>query len=223
MIPKRLIPIFFAGTVFFIFAGLILKALTNNASHDLLANSPRVSDLYSVGESLGWHVQYDNLGRISQTSDPSGNVIHYSYTPSDSLPIESVTETTPDGAQKTWAYDASGHMVSMTDSLGTAKYVYDSDSHVIEVNRDGFPSVHYTYDAGGRMTDMQVGSDYHLTWQYDFLRRVTLFTTPAGSASYQYNSATGETIRNLSNGLLTIWKRQPNGDLDSIIHGKYVD
>jgi RHS repeat-associated protein len=171
--------------------------------------------------SLAWRVAYDDAGRISQRIDPAGRVTRLAYGEPDAAGLSTVVATPPDGeAPVTWQVDRQGRLAAMDDGEGRSRFHYDSGDRLTAVDRSDQPSVRYGYDGDGRVRELAVGEDYRLSWRYDCQGRPLRLSTPAGEVSYEYNDAEREVTRHLPCGLLTIWRRAADGQLESLVHGR---
>jgi RHS repeat-associated protein len=116
---------------------------------------------------------YDLLGRLSTSTDPSGNVMTYTV---DSLD-RTVGVNDPDEGLWTYTYDSNGNLLTVTDALVT-------------------PEVSYAYDALNRLTSKTTSGDGNtFTWTYDQSQagyynvgRLTTKTDPYGSQTFNYDN-----------------------------------
>ena len=103
-----------------------------------------------------WQVTWDELGQISQTTDPEGAVRRYVYDRAGNL----TRYTDPRGKVTTFEVDAAGLLVLATDPLGhTRRFTLDKVGNVRDV-----------LDERGKRTQTA----------YDALNRPTQVTTPVG-------------------------------------------
>lgn len=176
---------------------------------------------YANSQTLAWHVDYDEQGRIACSIDPAGKVTNYSYTSDSDGLVKSITLTPPDGSPVTWQFDNEGQFAEMMDGEGKVVYRYDDSGRLTAVERVGTSPIHYSYDASGRLAELLVGDFYRIAWTYDFLGRIIAIDTPAGKVRYEYQTGQGIVVRSLPNGIKTFWKRQTNGELEEIIHSYF--
>ena len=172
----------------------------------------------ALGDKLSWRVEYDDQGRIARRIDPAGRVIKYTYAPASGGPVQSTTATPYEGSPVTWQFDENGKLSSMKDGEGEVTYQYDNHGRIIVVVRKGEPAVQYSYDTAGRLSELKVGDFYRIDRTYDFLGRIAAIDTPAGRISYEYLAGQGMVVRSLPNGIKTIYKYKPNGELEEITH-----
>ncbi len=177
----------------------------------------------SAGQELAWRVSYDQLGRIAARTDPAGRTTTYSYRPANDSPAKVITIAPPEGQPIIWRFAADGRLAAMTDGEGTIEYHYDAEEgRLASVDRRGGHPIRYSYDEAGRLATLEIGTFYRIAWTYDFLDRLVRLETPAGPVNYDYQSGQGQVVRSLPNGVKTFWKRQPNGQLETITHGVFA-
>ena len=86
-----------------------------------------------------------------------------------------------------YAYDADGRRVSMTDGTGTTTYDYDSLGRKTRTLRDGVVLVIGGYDLAGNRTSMQYPNGHTVTMQYDGNGQMTGVTDWLGNTTtFQY-------------------------------------
>ncbi len=171
---------------------------------------------------LAWAFEYDPGGRITRVTDPAGRDtrIEYAFDPANQR-LRKRVRTTADGGQVTHEFDSEGRLTRMTDSLGSVTYGYDDRGLLQTIQRQGAPAITYTHDAQGRVIRRQVGDFFTLDYTYDFLGRLTALGTPAGKIDYDYATGQGTVIRTLPNGVKTMLRYEPNGELREITHGRF--
>lgn len=170
-------------------------------------------------DPLAWRVEYDGQGRVVTQTDPAGRVTRYTYAALPGGSSCSLTEPASDRPAVTWRFDAKGSLSSLTDGEGSVTYRYDACGRLESVERADAPAIRYGYDSADHMIVMTIGDLYRVAWSYDFLGRLAAMDTPAGRVSYEYVAGSGTVVRSLPNGVKTLWKREPNGVLESITHG----
>ena len=172
----------------------------------------------AAADRLAWKVEYDSQDRATKSIDPAGRVTAYDYSPATNGLPRIITVTPPEGSPMTWRFATDGQLDAMQDGEGEVTYAYDKFGRLIAVERKGTPAIRYGYDSVGRLVDLRVGDFYRVEYIYDFLGRLESMKTPAGEVRYEYRTGAGEVVRTLPNGVKTIWKRQPNGELEEITH-----
>ena len=155
---------------------------------------------------------YDELNRLTQTTDPLSGNVGYGYNALDQLisitdPRSKVTtytynalgdltqQVSPDTGTTTSTYDSGGNLATSTDARNkTASYSYDALNRVTSI---GYPdqTITYTYDTGtnqnGRLTGITDNSG-STSWSYDPQGRVTSRQQSMGitkTTGYAYDNA----------------------------------
>jgi RHS repeat-associated protein len=170
-------------------------AAGNVTSYSYNSTGSQTSATDPLGHTVGY--AYTSSGKVATTTDPSGVVTSYTYDANGNRISESVTRTTPAGAQvqttqfqydaggnligttypdgstTSLAYDANGRITSKTDQLGRATvYTYDDAGRVTQVTYpDGRVSVNI-YDANGQRTQVTDPTGSVTTLSYDALGRL---------------------------------------------------
>jgi YD repeat-containing protein len=89
-------------------------------------------------------------GRLQSVTDAGNNTTSYAYPAPNTTAV-----TAPDGGVTTYTYDASGDLLSQTDSLGQqTTYTYDSQHNLTSVTDPLGHKTTYTYDSQGNRTSM---------------------------------------------------------------------
>ncbi len=120
---------------------------------------------------------YDNVRRMTSTTDVWGQVINYSY-------------------------DANNRRTSMGFGTTTfATYTYDTLNRLTKITDSARQSVTYAYDAAGRLTSSALPNGITTNISYDDLDRLTRLVNLKGKKivadnNYQYNNA-GDIIQNI--------------------------
>jgi RHS repeat-associated protein len=178
----------------------VLTAKDRDASGDGILRAWTVTDGFGrTVESWARHPQgdvkvttiYDELGRVSQSSNPHRNGETPVYTTTTYDMAGRVTAvTTPDNAQVATAY--SGNQVTVTDqALKKRRSESDALGRLINVTEDpgglNFET-YYSYDALGNLRQVTQGSQTR-TFAYDSLSRLTSATNPeSGTVTYAYDA-----------------------------------
>ncbi|HEY1686274.1 MAG TPA: RHS repeat-associated core domain-containing protein [Tepidisphaeraceae bacterium] len=135
---------------------------------------------------------YDSAGRLTEVTYPDGLSLTYTYNSSGQL----ISTTDQSGFVTNYAYTPQGQLDLVTDSTGATEvaYTYDASGHVIRADEGNGTYTLYGYDADARINsvvnygaDGQVQSSY--TYTYDGDGRVSSMTTLAGTATYTYDAA----------------------------------
>jgi len=178
---------------------------------------------------------YDDTGRLLNSTDFNGNSTYYEYDPSGNQ----ITTTFPNGlvtvdtydpnynrllshsdatGVTTYAYDSYGNLLTKTltadgQSL-TWSYTYDALGHVTSATAPRTGKTTYTYDAGGALSSVTNALGH--TWTVtsgDAHGRPLSVTTPAGETlDYAYDGVGRLTAQTL-NGAQTTFSYTPHGKL----------
>lgn len=167
---------------------------------------------------------YDQYGRLSDITDPEGNVISLSYNANNKI----TGYTNQGGNTTSYTYDQDGRIISIQDPLNnTATISYTTNANgyynVVITDATNVPistvevlsnsavvtdannnSVNYIYDDRGYCTNISAPESVSYSFTWDQNKRLTSSTNPRGyTTSYSYNSdgmvtsvnrADGETI-----------------------------
>lgn len=167
---------------------------------------------------LQWQFQYDDENRIAGVVDPAGRKTKIHYELDAKKRIKKVEKIFFDSSKVVFEYDRFGRRVGMNDPAGRVRYTYDDSNRLTGVHRKGSPSVSYTFDTMDRLKSVSAGKEFNTRYSYDYLGRLEKMDTPAGTIFYEYQTGQGAIIRNLPNGIRTIWEFGPGGNLQSITH-----
>ena len=151
-------------------------------------------------------MQYDDLNRITQATDPKSSVATQGFDANSNR----TTQKDPNNNQTTFAFDAANRLTGITTATGStssltythdrltaitngrsqsAAFTYYNDGRV-QTMTDPAGTISYTYDANGNLLTSTEGGKTS-TYQYDLLNRVTSYTDGDGNNilySYDANS-----------------------------------
>jgi RHS repeat-associated protein len=117
---------------------------------------------------------YDELGRMTQLTDPQSQLFEFGYDPEGNL----TTTELPNGVTTMNSYDDAGRMASTASTNGAT---------VLQ-------SFGYAYDAAGNRTSQTDRLDEETTYEYDALSRLTEWDPPNDPAvAYAYDAAGNRT------------------------------
>ena len=172
-------------------------------------------------------MSYDGLGRLISSHRPeqdTGTATHYAYYPDDRLQSEtdargavknlgyngrgSITQVSyikpngnpANGLTVTLGYDSAGNRISMTDSLGSVSYTYDTWSRLLDETRTFNDitarsySLDYTYNLAGQLTSLADPFNGHVFYSYDAAGQLATITgsgrnsVPTYLSSAQYRA-----------------------------------
>jgi len=172
-------------------------------------------------KAMSWRFEYDDNNRITKITNPGNHYKEFQYEFDKEQRLEKVVRNSPDGSRVILKFNKQGLLNHMADDEGEIQYRYDEWRRLSSVQREESPIISYEYDTQDRITSLQVGHYYRVDYKNDFLGRLKSMDTPAGTVKYEYQTGQNEVIRTLPNGVKTFWKRQVNGQLESITHGYF--
>ncbi len=153
-----------------------------------------------------WTSTYDPAGAILETVDANGNgtstagdgTTTNSYDRAGRLTAIDYSDSTPD---VTFAYDAGGNRISMTDGAGTETRDYDDASRLVEVTR-GSETFNYVYDLAGNLVQRTYPDSTVTEYEFDDDGRMATAESGGNTTSYAYDPAghLEETVLPSSNG-----------------------
>jgi len=184
-------------------------------AHGRLLTKTQIATIGTVNYNQTLNYQYDNVGRLSQMTYPSGTQITTSYG-ADGRPVEIRVNGNlllgnivyqPFGAPKSWtwgngqthirSFDQDGQLKTHPIGGDTRTLTYDAASRIINTADTNNPAYNrtYDYDALDRLTSQSDNSGFKL-WGYDANSNRT--TAQFGSTGYPY------TIAATSNRLINV-------------------
>jgi len=103
--------------------------------------------------TVSW--QYDELGRVIAVTQPVGSqskTITYAY---DAVGRR-MRMTDSEGLVTSYSYDAAGRLVQVSNGLiGTTKFFYDADGRLIRQENGNGTYVTFSYDSAGRLVQIE--------------------------------------------------------------------
>jgi len=176
--------------------------VTNGASN----NPSAVGRVLDSGATQRQTFQYNTNGNLTQTTDPVGRQMTYTYAANgiDRL----TTSNTTSGTQllETRTYDSSHLPLTITGANGmTAHYQYNAFGQVTRYTDPLGHATAFTYDGYARLKSVQGPiSSAKTTYAYDNVSRLTSITDPAGSTvRYRYDAADRPTGASYPDGTTT--------------------
>jgi RHS repeat-associated protein len=161
-------------------------------------------------DPLGDRVQrvHDPINGVRQLIDANGAAVTLGYTPIGDL----ATVANARGGQVTFTYDSIGRPATRTDAVNAvvrvtqrdgmgnalattdrkgqaASFTYDPLNRPLTASYADGSTVAWTWDLGGRLTQVQDSISGTISRAYDGLNRLTSETTPQGTLSYTYDAA----------------------------------
>lgn len=171
----------------------------------------------NISDIISWRQRFDDKNRLTELTDPAGRKTRFDYSEAVSGKTV-VTKTNAEGEIVEFEYDDRGLITTMKDALGIVSYQYDALGRLIQIQRSGEPASRYRYDSEGRITSQSIGDFYTVNYTYDFMGRLSSLNTPVGIINYEYQLGQGLVIRELPNGVKTIWEFGVNGQLQTATH-----
>mgnify|MGYP001558450080 CR=1 FL=1 len=211
--------------------GSVTDPLGNTASYTYDSHGQRTSMTDSLGNT--WTYSYDpqGLGRLVDTTDPSGRVVHSEYDAAGRLTRQTQNYDAPksQNQDQVWnivteyAYDARGNQISVTDTFGrVTQYEYDNADRLVKtIDPAGNETVN-AYNTAGQListTDAllhvtQYGYDAagRLVTTTDALENVTTTTYNVDGTVASTTDALGRTTGYTYDSLKRVKSiTQPNG------------
>jgi RHS repeat-associated protein len=168
----------------------ITDAHSNTSAFDYNEYGQLISQTDAEGHSTSY--VYDDLGRLVQSTDASGIVTFNEYNAAGWL-MKTIRNYDAARVQNeenlynittTYTYDASGNMLTMTDTYGAVyQYRYDNNNRVIKMIDAGNGEITYEYDTLGRKTAEIDQLGRRTSYTYDSLDRVVAVTNALGNVS----------------------------------------
>ena len=190
-------------------------------------DNTRLADSVTDWNSNSTTYSYDDAGRMTTSTLPSGTgiVSTYTYDPSwgrtDRLTnIAHVKGGSTTVASVDYTLDDVGNRTQRVDQQGTHTYAYDDLNRLTSVTYPGPSTTTYDFDASGNRTEMDVSGNA-TTYAYDPSRgrtdRITTVTPPSPASAISYtwddngNLTDGGVILSTGEGILTKtgWSRRP--------------
>ncbi|NXY95119.1 RHS domain-containing protein [Streptomyces sp. BR123] len=127
---------------------------------------------------------YDGEGNCTAFTDPAGGVTRFEYTHFDLL----AARTGPDGVRHEYTYDALLRLTGVRNPQGlTWEYKYDAAGRLTsETDFDGL-TLSYSYDPTGRLRSRTNGLGEEIAYERDVLGRIIRKTSPAGTATFEFD------------------------------------
>lgn len=172
-----------------------------------------ISHVDEAGQAIT--MTYDSSGRRDSVTDRLGHKVTLAYHSPTGLPAvitnaegrkavfsykarslnglvfyDLVKITWPDGASRSWAYDARGNITQIKDETGkTWKRSFNDQGQVLtDTNPLGGVSV-YSYDAHGNLANVQPPDEGLTQFAYDQRHRLATITHPGGAViQYDYDN-----------------------------------
>ena len=129
---------------------------------------------------------YDAAGRLSSTTRGDGSVVGEAHDAAGHLTTVDYPGT---GADVSYAYDAAGQRLSMTDGTGKTTYSYTSTGLLASTTNGAGAALAYTYDAAGQRTAVTYPGSKKVSYGYDAAGQMTALTDwSARTTSFTWTS-----------------------------------
>jgi RHS repeat-associated protein len=203
-----------------------------DTAYDTLGRVASVSEPYYSGATVYYTAyEYDALNRVNTVTEPGNRTTTTDYNGLTTTVTTPPTAASPSGQTHVTVKDSQGHVVQATEAAGTVSNVYDPFGNLIQVTGVDSAITSMTYDIRGRKTSMNdpdmgkwtyyydvlneltaekdaKGQIISIYWPvtvgmaYDVLGRMTSRTTPEGTSTWTYDTASLGTTGNLALGKL---------------------
>jgi YD repeat-containing protein len=202
-----------------------------NANNQRIQETRPDSNGATSANSPTTNFYFDRLGRQVAVKDANGNVNGQQWDAGSNL----VQETHADGGVVSYAFNAFGEKLRMTDELGKATvYTYDRLSRLTATTRgvsnvytvNGANALQFVatralvdsaiYDAAGRKLSQTNGDGETTTYRYDARGQVIATIQPGGLVSRTAYDSNGRTVGETNqNGALATWGYDYFGQLQA--------
>jgi YD repeat-containing protein len=138
------------------------------------------------GSGLTTSFQYNNLGELTQVTDPKGNTTSMTYTPAGL--VASITDAQSN--RTTFTYDGRGNRLTSVDALNnTTSYTYDAMNRLTMITAPDLSTTQFAYDTRGRRISVTDANGKTTAYQYDDADRLVAVTDAAqNSTIYGYDT-----------------------------------
>lgn len=138
---------------------------------------------------------YDDADQLTSVTDPRGKTTSYGYDASGNR----ISQTSPLGNQRTWTYDGDGRLVGEVDPRGNVtggdpnQYktvsAYDAAGHLLSVTDPEGHTTAYAYNRVGNLTSRTDANSHTTSYGYDAVNRLTSVTDPLNKTiTYGYDA-----------------------------------
>lgn len=157
---------------------------------------------------------YDIEKEVVTRKDRTGGVTAYHLDPLHRI----IAIHYSDGPIVRYAYDESGRLHRMTDSLGTTLYQYDIHDRLIQVTDVNNHTLRYRYGAFGLISAVIYPDGTDVSYVYDPQLRLRTVRLPSGPVEYKYDKNGTLSEQTLPNGIRTSYKYDSDGRLTLLSH-----
>jgi RHS repeat-associated protein len=180
---------------------------------------------------------YDDVNRLIGETDAMGNSTEYEFDPvgnrvsltdaddftstyayDDADRLTTIDYPDPD-ADVTFAYDAVGNRVEMTDGVGSTTWSYDALNRPTDITDPFGGTVSYAYDAVGNRTWLGYPDGRTVDYAYDAAGLLVEVLDWEGQVtSYSYDPANRLETADLPNGVVSTYAYDEAGQLTNLTH-----
>jgi YD repeat-containing protein len=148
---------------------------------------------------------YDALGRLSELTDGSGNlIVQYTYNNLGELS----QKVNGNGTSTAYGYDAAGDLTSEVNNAPGGKIINSSFT--------------YTYNILGEVTSMTDAAGNKTSYGYDATGQLTQITLPGGGTiTYVYNAA-GDRTEVINGGTTTSYSSNADNEITQVGTATYT-
>jgi RHS repeat-associated protein len=190
---------------------------TLDDAYDADGNQTQQSD--GLGHATTY--AYDPLNRLISVTDPLGRVTSSTYDGSGNR----ITETAPGSLVTTYGFDTANELVAITYSDGktpAVSYAYDADGRRVSMT-DGTGTTTTTYDSLGRLTSETDGAGNVVGYGDDLAGQLTSLTYPSGKAVTRGYDAAGR-LTSVTDwlGHTSTFNYDKAGELSRLVYANHV-
>jgi RHS repeat-associated protein len=140
----------------------------------------------AAASNLTTYFTYDNMGELTQVTDPNGNTTSIAYTPVGL--VASITDA--QGNTTAFTYDLRGNRLTSTNALNqTTTYTYDVMNRLTLVTAPDGSTTQFAYDYRGRRISVTDANGKATAYQYDDADRlVAVIDAAQNLTSYAYDT-----------------------------------
>ncbi len=154
-----------------------------------IGNRTQMRETTAAGAVRVTSFNYDSVDRLRTVNYPSGRLVEYDY-------------------------DSLGRRTKVSEIIAGAvtekEYLYDSDSRLLSITKDGAVAETLRYDGGGSLVQrIRSADDSTVNYLYDFENRLVREFDGARSIEYTYNGM-GERTGKVVNGVKTAYVNDPS-------------
>ncbi len=178
------------------------------------------NDLLSITFANGAQEQFKNfnpMGEAAQYVDPDGQAIGFVYNSQGLV----TTENFADGSSYSYTYDSRGNLLTATSTSGTIRFQYGDSVNPDLLTEVDYPSGQYlkfAYNSTGQRTQSVDQTGFTVHYSYDALGRLQELTDGNGKmiVEYTYDAAGNLIQEDMGNGTRTVYTYDGDDNVLSI-------